>query len=46
MYSSRPGLTLAFHGCDQSLGHDVINSKKELKPSTNKWDWLGHGIYF
>lgn len=46
MYSTRAGLVLAFHGCDQSLVDQVIPGSTTLKPSTNKYDWLGHGIYF
>jgi hypothetical protein len=24
----------------------VMNGEEELRPSTNRWDWLGSGIYF
>jgi len=46
MYSVRPGLILAFHGCDRSVAHKVLNGETMLKSSTNKYDWLGHGVYF
>lgn len=46
MYSTRPGLILAFHGCDQSVAQAVLNGNATLNYSTNKYDWLGHGIYF
>lgn len=46
MYSSRPGLILGFHGCDESVVHNVINRKIDLKESQNNYDWLGHGVYF
>ncbi len=46
MYSTRTGLVLAFHGCDQSVVEDVLLGKTSLKGSNNKYDWLGHGIYF
>ena len=46
MYSTRPGLTLGFHGCDASVVKDVLLGKAFLKASTNSYDWLGHGIYF
>lgn len=46
MYSRKHGLTLGFHGCDRSIVDDILLGKKELQPSTNIWDWLGHGIYF
>jgi len=45
MYSTRPGLILGFHGCDASLVNDVISGKVSLRSSTNKYDWLGHGVY-
>lgn len=37
---------LAFHGCDQSIGEQVISGKTQLLSSKNDYDWLGHGIYF
>jgi len=39
-------LILAYHGCDQSVKEKVLSGKGTLKPSTNLYDWLGHGIYF
>ncbi len=46
MYVTRTGLILGFHGCDQSIVDKVLKGKASLKPSTNRYDWLGHGIYF
>jgi hypothetical protein len=46
MYSKRTGLILAFHGCDRNVVDEVIAGKTSLNQSTNKYDWLGHGIYF
>ena len=46
MYSTRPGLILAFHGCDQSVRDKVIDGYDILKYSKNNYDWLGHGVYF
>ena len=46
MYNIQSSLILGFHGCDQSTLEKVVNQKEELKPSENKYDWLGHGIYF
>jgi hypothetical protein len=46
MYSTRPGLTLGFHGCDASVVQNVLNGKTFLKASSNSYDWLGHGVYF
>jgi len=37
---------LGFHGCDASVGQDVVSGKKPLLSSTNDYDWLGHGVYF
>ena len=46
MYSTRPGLILGFHGCDQSVVDKLFNGSEELKWSEHNYDWLGHGIYF
>jgi hypothetical protein len=46
MYSTRSGLVLAFHGCDESIVNDIITGRSTLTQSINKYDWLGHGIYF
>jgi len=37
---------LGFHGCDISTYNRVIIEKRQLITSTNKYDWLGHGVYF
>jgi len=46
MYPAKPGLIIAFHGCDQSTRNKVVNAKANLNFSKNKYDWLGNGIYF
>src|SRR5689334_7789939 len=46
MYSTRSGIILGFHGCDESVVEKVINGKEALNQSENSYDWLGHGIYF
>lgn len=46
MYGSLPSFVLGFHGCDKTVGLDILNGKIELNPSTNPWDWLGEGMYF
>lgn len=46
MYSSRSGLILGFHGCDESVVHNVVFKNQRLKDSRNSWDWLGDGAYF
>ena len=44
MYVS--AFVLGFHGCDESVGEQVLAGGQHLVPSTNDYDWLGHGIYF
>ena len=46
MYSRLSGLVLGFHGCDETVGKDVVAGKTPLRASANDYDWLGHGIYF
>lgn len=46
MYSTKAGLILGFHGCDQSIVDNILLGKENLKQSDNTYDWLGHGIYF
>lgn len=46
MYSTKTGLILGFHGCDQTVADKIIAGKDSLKESKNEYDWLGHGIYF
>ena len=46
MYTIRPNLILGFHGCDKSTVDKVIQGVVDLEDSDNKYDWLGHGIYF
>jgi len=46
MYSTRSGLVLGFHGCDELVAREVLRGSSSLKGSTNSYDWLGHGIYF
>lgn len=44
--ASSPGYVLAYHGCDREHGERVVAGERELTPSKNIYDWLGHGIYF
>lgn len=37
---------VGYHGCDATVAAEVLAGKRQLKPSTNAYDWLGHGIYF
>lgn len=47
LYEYQPAFVIGFHGCDKSVGEDILNGKKtHLEPSTNDYDWLGHGTYF
>jgi len=46
MYSSRPGLTLGFHGTDITVVQKVVSQVQQLKFENNTWDWLGNGAYF
>ena len=46
MYSKLHNLCLAFHGCSKEVANKVIVEGDSLNASTNKYDWLGNGIYF
>lgn len=46
-YEYQPSFILGFHGCDKSVGEDILSGKKtHLNASEKAWDWLGKGIYF
>lgn len=36
---------VGFHGCDQATADRVLVTGEPMKPSSNRWDWLGEGIY-
>ena len=38
LYSRRPNLVIAFHGCDKSVADKVISGKEDLIASTNEYD--------
>jgi len=44
MYSNQT--VYGFHGIDKEIGLQILNQEKEFKLSTNRYDWLGDGIYF
>ena len=46
MYTKLPHLTLGFHGCSAEICQKVLKENEVLKASTNRYDWLGNGIYF
>jgi hypothetical protein len=40
-----PQIVFGYHGCDETVARMILDGG-HLRPSTNPWDWLGHGIYF
>jgi len=42
---SHRNLVLAYHGCDITVRDDLVSGRIKLKHSTNRYDWLGSGIY-
>src|SRR3954452_1098491 len=46
-YEYQPSFVLGFHGCDKEVGERILcGEEPHLKHSEQKYDWLGHGIYF
>lgn len=45
-YAKLPNLVLGFHGCNQETFEKVLYKHEPLAQSQNRYDWLGHGIYF
>ncbi len=45
MHSLSASFVLAYHGCDRDVADRVL-AGEQFAPSTNDYDWLGHGIYF
>jgi len=45
MYSSRPNLALGFHGCDEAIRNQLVQTPNSVKKSQETFDWLGHGFY-
>jgi hypothetical protein len=46
MYDVKPNLIFGFHGCDESVRDRLLNQPDEIIISKEKYDWLGHGMYF
>jgi hypothetical protein len=47
LYEYQPAFIVGFHGCDAEIGEGILSGRIEhLESSCEKWDWLGHGIYF
>jgi len=40
------GFTLGFHGCDQTVGEQILAGRTHIRWSENEYDWLGSGSYF
>src|SRR5688572_27761611 len=46
-YRNHSSFVLGFHGCDESVGEQVLATQNgKLSQSQNLYDWLGGGIYF
>jgi hypothetical protein len=46
MYEKLPSFILGFHSTDKKTAMGLLNGEIEHKPSENKYDWLGPGVYF
>ena len=46
LYSKTPAYIYGFHGCKKETFERVVLRGEPLCGSTNKYDWLGPGIYF
>jgi hypothetical protein len=46
MYSKTPAYIIGFHGCSKKVYTDTLFNNKPMVQSSNKYDWLGNGIYF
>lgn len=46
MPSIHHNIVLGYHGCEKNLAKDLILGRSHMVPSTNKYDWLGSGVYF
>jgi hypothetical protein len=36
---------IGYHACAQPIAERLLQGEP-FRPSTNDWDWLGHGVYF
>jgi hypothetical protein len=43
---SASSLVIGYHGCDRSIGMQIVSGAIPFTRSTEKHDWLGQGIYF
>lgn len=46
MSVNQPFEVTGYHSCNKEIGLRVVNGQEDFNPSTNKWDWLGPGLYF
>ena len=46
MYKQVPNIVFGFHACEKSEGEKLISGFHSFKTSENRYDWLGHGMYF
>lgn len=45
MHRLSSSFVLGYHGCAEDVAASLIDGSS-FRPSTNEYDWLGHGIYF
>jgi hypothetical protein len=45
IYLDRPNLYIGFHGCEKSVGMDLILYPTHIHMSAHDYEWLGHGFY-
>ncbi|MPY72816.1 MAG: hypothetical protein GEU87_01010 [Alphaproteobacteria bacterium] len=45
MHRLSASFVLGYHGCDATVARRLLNGH-DFKPSSNDYDWLGHGVYF
>ena len=41
-----PQLIFGYHGCERDVAERVVLNQDVLRPSENRWDWLGAGAYY
>lgn len=41
-----PQLIFGYHGCEREVAEKIVLKQDVLRPSENRWDWLGTGAYF
>ena len=42
-------IVVGYHGCTENFARSLLLGNlpvQHWRPSTNEWDWLGHGLYF